>query len=560
MQANDLVYANLTGKILHGYSLAGRTESASFLVWFLENIFRLDDVQAADAICDGPSDRGVDAIYVDHDNSEIVFLQSKVRQNDARQIGDQPIRDFAGSITQFDTPEKVQGAIAAEPRAEISKLLFRTEIATRLSEGYTKKGVFVTNAVTGVAGRTAAETLDVAIFDRGKLAESYIESDAPDRISGTKSFDVADNGFLEFSGGADAKLYLITAKASDLLRLEGLSDGTLFAQNVRLNLGNTKVNRDVAKTIGDRSKHLFFPMYHNGITLICRHVDKSYPDELRVSDYVVVNGAQSLSVLYWNRSKISDDLRLVVKVIQIDDNDLFARDITIASNNQNSIKPRDMRSTNLLQTRLKAEFEQINFEQYRYLIKRGEEAEGNVISNEDAGRILLAFDVREPWSCHQIYKVFDEKYTDIFGRPSVNAWRIILLNKIVQKIEMSLPEIRNEPLQKYRLTRYFLAYAIAKILDEDNDAKQYIADPQGLLNTPARLKAVLEWIENLTRRLCVDVRFEFTEGESPPDYKSALKSPVQVQEIEMRLRRSYLHDVARGREIMLSVAFAQASE
>ena len=274
----------------------------------------------------------------------------------------------------------------------------------------------------------------------------------------------------------------------------------------------------------------------------------------------MVNGAQGLSVLYRNRLKISEDLRVVVKIIEIDDDDQFARDITIASNNQNSIKPRDMRSTNLLQTRLKAEFKQINFEQYCYLIKRGEEAQGNIISNEDAGRTLLAFDVREPWSCHQIYKVFDEKHTAIFGRPNVNAWSIILLAKIMQKIELALPEIRNEPLQKYRLTRYFLAYAIAKILDEDNDSKQYIADPKSLLNTPARLQKFLESIESLTRRLCIDVRFEFTEGESPLDYKAALKSPVQVQEIERRLRRSYLHDVARGRETMPSVAIARAFE
>lgn len=552
MHAQDLSYINLTANVLPSYSLTGRTESISFLVWFLENIFRLDDVQAADAICDGPSDRGIDAIFVDHDNSEIIFLQSKVRQNDSRQIGDQPIRDFAGSIAQFNTPEKVSAAIETGKNSEISRLLVRSEISARLTEGYSISGVFVTNAIATQACSDAAKAVDISVYDRDEIAERYIESDAPDRIGGTKAFDVSDIGYLEFNTGKKAKLYLITAKAMDLLKLDGLADGTLFAQNVRLSLGNTKVNRDVAKTIDDQSKHLFFPMYHNGITIICRHVDTSDPDQLNIADYVVVNGAQSLSVLFRNRAKISGDLRVVVKIIEINEDDRFSKDITIASNNQNSIKPRDMRSTNLLQTRLQVEFEQIDFQNYRYIIKRGEEMEGKSISNEDAGRNLLAFDVKEPWSCHQIYKVFDEKYTQIFGRPVVTAWRIILLDKIMERIERALPQIGSEPIQKYRLTRYFLAYAISKIIDEDEGSQKYISEPRHLLNSREKLERFLDSIESLTRRLCVDIRFEFTEGDNSLDYKLALKNSAHVQDLESRLRRSFLHDVARGRETMPS--------
>ena len=550
MHANDLKYRNLTGTVLRGYALAGRTESASFLAWFLENIFRLDDVQAADAICDGPGDRGIDAVYVDQDNSEIVFLQSKVRQREGKEVNTATTRDFGGAIAQFDTPEKVDKAIASDPKSELAHLFKRTKAADRLTEGFAIRGVLVTNSVVSDSARTAADSLEIEIYDRNKIAERYVELDAPERIQGTAALDISDHGCLEYSAGPDVKLYLITVKATDLLALGGLSDGTLFAQNVRLSLGNTKVNRDVSKTIADQGKHLFFPMYHNGITLICRQVDRTSDDTLSISDYVVVNGAQSLSVLYRQRAKISTDLRVIAKVIEIRGDEKIAKDITISSNNQNAIKPRDLRSTHILQTRLKAEFEDVDFEGYRYVIKRGERDDGNTINNEDAGRMLLAFDVREPWSCHQIYKVFDDKYGDIFGRPGVSAWRIILLSKIMARIERSLPAIgtKNEPLQKYRLTRYFLAYAIAKILDEDDQAKRCVAEPKETLSDGARLEGFLDGVEDLVRRLCVDVRFEFTEGDDPVDYKAALKSPVQVQEIEKNLRRSFLHDVAKGRD------------
>ena len=77
MVPEDFNYANLSGAVLQAYTCDGRTESAAFLAWFLENILRLGDVEAADSICDGPTDRGIDAVYADHDNNEVIFFSGK---------------------------------------------------------------------------------------------------------------------------------------------------------------------------------------------------------------------------------------------------------------------------------------------------------------------------------------------------------------------------------------------------------------------------------------------------------------------------------------------------
>lgn len=554
MVPDDFNYANLSGAVLKAHTCDGRTESAAFLAWFLENILRLSDVDAADAICDGPTDRGIDAAYVDHDNNEIIFFQAKVRQNDAKTIGDTAIRDFAGSIAQFFTPDRVAAAISEAPGSELSNLMVRAEVKERLEDGYALQGWFVTNSTVDENGLRAADATSISVFDRTVIARRYVEIDAPDIVEGTARFDVSDNGFLEFSAGERAKLFLITAKAEDFLSLGGIDDGSLFAQNVRLSLGNTKVNKDIAQTLGDQAKHLFFPMYHNGITVICRKVETG--DALKVTDYVVVNGAQSLSVLNRHRNNVSDDLRLVAKIIEIEGDDEFAREITLASNNQNAIRPRDQRSTNRLQTRLEAEFEKIGFEGYRYIIKRGQDETGNVIINEEAGRQLMAFDLREPWSCHQIYKVFDEKYAEVFGRPAVNAWRIILLSKMMARIEESLPTIRFQPIERYRLTRYFLLYAVAQLLDDDNVAKSMLSDPEALLRDKERLERFLNSIRTVAARYCVDLREEFATAKDAPDYKAVFKSPAQAQEMEGRFRKSYMYDVARDREKLPSCEFA----
>ena len=38
--------------------LPGRTESAAFLIWYLQNYYRLDEVDAIDAVCDQKGDKG----------------------------------------------------------------------------------------------------------------------------------------------------------------------------------------------------------------------------------------------------------------------------------------------------------------------------------------------------------------------------------------------------------------------------------------------------------------------------------------------------------------------
>lgn len=81
-------------------SVGGLSESASFLVWFLENVYRLDEVEARDAVCDNTLDKGVDGIYVDHNDQEVHFLQAKIRQATNGTIGDVGPKNLVASVQQ----------------------------------------------------------------------------------------------------------------------------------------------------------------------------------------------------------------------------------------------------------------------------------------------------------------------------------------------------------------------------------------------------------------------------------------------------------------------------
>jgi AIPR protein len=85
---------------------------------------------------------------------------------------------------------------------------------------------------------------------------------------------------------------------------------------VRGSLGRTKVNKEIAKSIENKDEHKEFLLFHNGLTLLCKQM--SYQnDKVEVSGYSVVNGCQSLTSLYENRSKVTDDLRLMARIIEL---------------------------------------------------------------------------------------------------------------------------------------------------------------------------------------------------------------------------------------------------
>ena len=78
-----------------------RSESASFLIWYLENYYRLDTLEAVDSVCDQKGDKGVDGIFVNDNDSTITVFQAKISQSSNTTIGDASLREFAGTLKQF---------------------------------------------------------------------------------------------------------------------------------------------------------------------------------------------------------------------------------------------------------------------------------------------------------------------------------------------------------------------------------------------------------------------------------------------------------------------------
>ena len=126
--------------------------------------------------------------------------------------------------------------------------------------------------------------------------------------------------------------------------------------------------------------------------ILCTDVDTSTPGELTIKNYSVVNGAQSLTSFYANKAKLTEGLRVLVRVIKVQD-EVLAKTITHNSNNQNAIRPRDLRSNHSIMVRLQKEMAGEPGD-YFFEIKRGETAAvgSTVITNDEIGRALETLD------------------------------------------------------------------------------------------------------------------------------------------------------------------------
>lgn len=545
----DFTYPAILG-LFARHRVKGRTESRAFLAWFLENYYRLEDFDALDCVCDGPDDRGVDGIYLDENLETVHVFQSKLLQNNARTIGDSSLKEFVGTLAQFNDPSFVEDVAETTTNYELAALIRERELVEKVKQGYEVRGIFLTNAGSDPSATRYAEGQpNLSVYDRDELQRSYIPEGRTDPISRKIEFDVVGFDASEYTIGPDSRVVVAPLSAMDLVQMEGIENQSLFDWNVRQSLGKTNVNKEIANSIKDQSEHQNFLLYHNGLTVLCGSLDKSN-DKIAISGYTVVNGCQSLTSLYENRDKLTSELRVLTRMIEISPGSDLAFKISHHSNNQNGIKPRDLQSNSRIQARLQEEFNREYRGQIFYQVKRGEQSDcPETIDNELAGRILLAFDLQEPWSCHQTYKLFEDLNAAIFGRPEVTATRIVALRDVYEVVSDHADEIQNKPLANYTLTKFFLTFLLRRALETDEIGKRFCQRPEDFVNAPNGRERLKTCIAGVLQEIIVELNYEVESRQNgtPFDYKRELKSQKDVRALDRALTPGYVRMVSRGR-------------
>ncbi len=546
-------YFNLLNKLVKPYHANGRTESASFLIWFLETIYRLDSVDAHDAVCDSRLDAGIDALTVNPDHREVVLFQAKRKEKLPATLGDKDLKSFVGSLAQFKDSATVKKMLQTTENVDLKRLLASNDVPGLLEQGYTIRPIFIAN----IAANEHASDYIAAVEKAGTPIDLWdLARFTPVLDQLHREWFVKEPATLHYSEGklfvkgkkSDPSLVYAAIPAKELVKLPGITDTRLFAQNVRLGLNKTRVNNEIIKSVRNKSEHPFFLTFHNGLTIVAKGLSVR-GSKIRITDYSVCNGCQSMLIFYENRKYLTDEMEILVRAVRIADDRSIAESIAYRTNNQNSISLRDLRSNADAQVQLKAEFDKLFGFAATYSIKRGETIKGEELSNEYAGQLLLALYLCKPWSAHQKFRIFGDLVNDIF-QYTINASNIRIAQLMMKEVQSECESIAIDRIKKYALTKFIVLYVVGELLRKAGDGKKLLDDPLPFLATIGSANVfecqVLDQIRHLAQFAVTEINYFVAEnGNEAYDFKSEFKSQTKVQTIRNEVLKSYEKDIYR---------------
>lgn len=101
---------------------------AILLLWFLRNVYGIDDLEAYEYVCDGDDDEGIDGAVMDSSEygepDTIVLFQSKYPET-PKNIGRNDLKQFVASAAPFESPSGLKELLRNTNGGELERLLTR---------------------------------------------------------------------------------------------------------------------------------------------------------------------------------------------------------------------------------------------------------------------------------------------------------------------------------------------------------------------------------------------------------------------------------------------------
>lgn len=535
------------------YKPQGQTDSYALLQWFMFNVFRLDEVQTRDSLCDCSNDKGIDGLWVDEDTEEIFIFQAKYSADKKGMLGDKELRAFVGSATWFSNANNAKQLLNSNANQDLKALVRRLELVDRLEKKYAVKLVFVTTRTPDTNAKQYIETLEGAshridLWDAQRIVGQFLSMQRRTRVPGQHRFLQISNTITD-TLEKGIRLVVAYVRASDIARMNGISDRSLFALNVRLGLDRTRVNRELEKAVQEKKRQNYFKIFHNGVTIICGKLITTQQNEIQIQDYSVVNGCQSAIAFFENRKYLSDQLLILARIIEVGEDDALAEEITYRTNNQNGINLRDLRSNDRIQLSLKEQFRELFKGEVEYLIKEGERTKAKEqLTNERAGQLILTLYRNQPYNAHQKYRIFGSDYEQVFKR-DVTPQKIYLAYLLYRAVEDSVKNIEDQLIQSYQLTKFILLGLLGNILSKDNVGKCLLDSLESCV--PRQGNAVSQAANLLAAHMINDFNYYIREQKNTNpyfDYKSEFKSPERYRRLANEMIRNYEHNLIRHPE------------
>lgn len=424
-----------------------KKKSTAFVLLCISTCLEIPMDEAAELITEGGNDAGVDGLHIGEvDDGEflVTIFQGKYKIKDLNGDANFPENGVQKAVDTvqvlFDPYRKVTLNERIAPKIE--------EIRSLIRDAYIPN-VRVVLCNNGTLWTAQAENwIDQAKKDYGDKVEfAHFNHDS---IVSILQRTRKVNTTLTLSGEAIVEdmnyMRVLVGRVSvhEIQRLFNEHGDKLLERNIRRYLGlhNNRVNSAIHNTLCDPKKSDKFYFYNNGITIVCDKFDYNAFQQnnykVQLKSLQVINGGQTCKTIQETLNEAlpsfaGESAYVMVRIYQLAENNKeFVQDMTYATNSQNSVDLRDLRSNDDLQKQLELGIEDLG---YTYKRQREEGMAGsNVISSSVVAESVLAIWRQQPHQAKFRRKEhFGKLYNDIFHE--LNAAQALLAVLIFRMVE-----------------------------------------------------------------------------------------------------------------------------
>lgn len=449
----------------------GRRKSKTFLLMGVASYLDIDIAEAMQYITDGRGDGGFDAAYIEEaadSQLNVVLFQSKYTRDLDKdtQFPANAVEKAVNTVRcVFDPSANIE--MNEKSRAKVD------EIRSFILDGYIPYVTFVMLNNGLPWNEEGQRHIDNAFSDKTQVQfVHFSHNDIIGYINRNKPI----NTQLQFSGKAiqedfNYKRVMIGRVAvTEIFRLMDEYGDRLLEKNIRRYLGRNTINEQISHTLLDTDKRQNFFFYNNGITMIC---DKFKYNGLQERDWKVIlddlqiiNGGQTcrtiLQTLQDNENIDFSQTFILVRIYEVTDDEDVINDITFATNSQNPVDLRDLKSNDTIQKLLETASKDLG---YIYKRKRDNQNTANVIPATVAAEAVLAvWRGRPNLAKYRRNEFFDGYYNMIFD--NLNAAQMImavLIFRYCDAYRKKAADDKNVGAQR-PFSQYFIAYMSGKRL------------------------------------------------------------------------------------------------
>lgn len=424
-----------------------KKRSAAFVLLCMSACLDLPLASVAELLTEGGQDAGVDGLHIgDVEDGEflVTVFQGKYKIKDLSGEANFPENGVKNAVhtvqVLFDPARDIALNPKIKPKVE--------EIRSLVRDGYIPD-VRIILCNNGAKWKDEAQHwIDQSGLPRNQTQWLHFNHDAiVDILRKTQAVDAA----LNFSGSATVEEFnfrrVLVGKVAvtEIAELFNQHGDLLLQRNIRRYLGlhTNRVNTAIHQTLQDPLSKGDFYFFNNGITIVCQQFRHNALQganyQVRLDNMQVINGGQTCKTIQQTLNHHPDlfsdyaETYVMVRVYELSEQDQnIVTDITYATNSQNPVDLRDLRSNDERQKQL-----EIGMQDLGYTYRRQREEGGvNAMTITSA---TLAESVLAIWrgSPHQAKfrrrEHFGKLYETIFD--DLNAAQGVLAVLIFRQVE-----------------------------------------------------------------------------------------------------------------------------